>query len=599
MSMLEAVGWALVHFVWQGALVALVVAVALRSMRGASASARYALSAGALFAMILLPAATAWRLVHADAPVAVEPLAVAPAVAVVEPRPALDAPVARTTMGRRPVQPRGADSRPSAGPARSRLDALLPWLVAAWATGVLLLSARLFGGWLRARRLGSRGVSPVPDACRAALARLAARLGVRRPVRLFESGFVEVPVAIGFLRPVVLLPATAFTGLTVDQLDAILAHELAHIRRHDYVVNLAQSVIETVLFYHPAVWWVSGQVRREREHCCDDLAVAVCGDREGYARALVGMERLRHPVPLLAVRANGGSLVMRVRRLLSPDGSHAEPAPRWVASVIALSTALTVGAAAGVPAVVTSGPSVAAGATRLPRPAAPAASQPSTIVQSVDPTLPFGERWAAAQREAKTRAWPAYWLGYTVQPAAGLHGFIYSDRSATTTGHGMRFSGTFSGHFQNMDFPGVSIAPLVGGGDRRWARVADAVAHARQQLRPAGRSRCPAAHLARPGDRDREPAGRRAALREPGRPGGQKRSRHGPWPPRRFGARRSAPAEDPDRQRGAFGTRRRRRAARLAFRGGVARRAGARGTHRSCARGPSRGGRGHRRSRPA
>jgi HEAT repeat protein len=133
--------------------------------------------------------------------------------------------------------------------------------------------------------------------------------------------------------------------------------------------------------------------------------------------------------------------------------------------VIALSTALTVGAAAGVPAVVTSGPSVAAGATRLPRPAAPAASQPSTIVQSVDPTLPFGERWAAAQREAKTRAWPAYWLGYTVQPAAGLHGFIYSDRSATTTGHGMRFSGTFSGHFQNMEFPGVSIAPLVGGGD--------------------------------------------------------------------------------------------------------------------------------------
>ncbi len=485
MSVLEAVGWALVHFVWQGALVALVVAVALRSMRDVSASARYALSAGALFAMILLPAATAWRLVRADTRPTIEALAVAPVVAVGEPRPALTVPVVRTTMGQRPVHRRSIDPAgteragvdgivtrtadgalsPSRGLARPRVDALLPWLVAAWATGVLLLSARLFGGWLRARRLSSRGVSPVPDACRAALARMAARLEVRRTVRLFESHFVEVPVAIGWLRPIVLLPTSAFTGLTVDQLDAILAHELAHIRRHDYVVNLAQSVIETVLFYHPAVWWVSRQVRQEREHCCDDLAVAVCGDREGYARALVGMERLRHPVPLLAVRANGGSLVMRVRRLLSPDIMHAEPAPRWVASVIALSTALTIGAAAGVPAVVTSAPSVAARATHAPGLAAPAAPQPSTIVQSVDPTIPFGERWASAQREAKTRGWPAYWLGYTVQPAAGLHGFIYSDRSATTTGHGMRFSGTFSGHVEKMHFPGVSIAPLVGGGD--------------------------------------------------------------------------------------------------------------------------------------
>jgi beta-lactamase regulating signal transducer with metallopeptidase domain/HEAT repeat protein len=485
MSVLEAVGWALVHFVWQGALVALVVAVTLRWMRDASASARYALAAGALFAMMLLPAATAWRLVRADMRPATEALEAAADVAIAEPRPALTPPVARTTMDRRAgdpgsappagserasvdrIVPHTADGArsPRRGPARPRVDALLPWLVAAWAGGVLLLSARLFGGWLRARRLSSRGVSAAPDACRAAFARLAARLEVRRTVRLFESHVIDVPVAIGWLRPVVLLPTSALTGLTVDQLDAILAHELAHIRRHDYAVNLAQSVIETVLFYHPAVWWVSGQVRQEREHCCDDLAVAVCGDRQGYARALVGMERLRHPVPLLAVGANGGSLVMRVRRLLSPDVMHTEPVPRWVASVIALSTALTVGAAAGVPAVVTSGPSVAGRAPHVPVPVASAAPQRSTVVQSVDPTMPFGERWAAAQRDAKTRGWPAYWLGYTIHPAAGLRGFIYSDRSATTTGRNMSFSGSFSGHVENRHFPGVSIAPLVGGGD--------------------------------------------------------------------------------------------------------------------------------------
>ena len=485
MSVLEAVGWALLHFVWQGALVALAVAVALRSLRRASASVRYAVSAGALFAMMLLPGATAWRLVRGDVQPAIEALDASRVDAAIDARPARTPAVARTTVDRRPAHPRAPDPAgaervgvnglatpaadglrgPSRGPTRPRVATLLPWLVAAWATGVLLLSARLLGGWVRARRLSSWGVSPAPDACRAALARLAARLDVRRTIRLFESHVVEVPIAIGWLRPVVLLPTTAFTGLTLDQLDAILAHELAHIRRHDYAVNLAQSVIETVLFYHPAVWWVSRQVRQEREHCCDDLAVAVCGDREGYARALVGMERLRQPVPLLAVGANGGSLVMRVRRLLSPDIIHAEPAPRWVASVIALSTALTVGAAAGVPTVVTSVPPVAARATHVPVPAASVAPQPSTVVQSVDPTVPFGTRWAAAQRDAKTRGWPAYWLGYTIQPAAGLHGFIYSDHSATTHGHGMSFSGTFTGRVEGMHFPGVSIAPLVGGGD--------------------------------------------------------------------------------------------------------------------------------------
>jgi len=133
---------------------------------------------------------------------------------------------------------------------------------------------------------------------------------------------------------VVLVPASTLAGLSPQQLEAILAHELAHVRRHDYLANLLQTAVETLLFYHPAVWWVSAQIRRERENCCDDLAVAVCGDRLGYARALVDLEGLRIEAPRLALAASGGSLTDRIRRLVGVPG---RPSRRpWAAGLLAL-----------------------------------------------------------------------------------------------------------------------------------------------------------------------------------------------------------------------------------------------------------------------
>ncbi|NQW03302.1 MAG: M56 family metallopeptidase [Acidobacteria bacterium] len=144
-----------------------------------------------------------------------------------------------------------------------------------WAVGVVLFAARLAGGWLIARRLATRAVTPVAAELEIVARRLATRLRLSRPVRILQSSAVAVPVMIGWLKPVVLLPTAALSGLAPDQLEALLAHELAHVRRHDYVVNLLQSMVETTLFYHPGVWWVSHRVRVEREHCCDDLAVRV------------------------------------------------------------------------------------------------------------------------------------------------------------------------------------------------------------------------------------------------------------------------------------------------------------------------------------
>ena len=207
--------------------------------------------------------------------------------------------------------------------ARVRIAAWRPYLLAAWLAGVFFLSARLLAGWAGAARLVRARCVPARAALLEPFGRLARRLSVSRPVRLLESAAVRVPTAIGILRPVILLPVSSLTGLPPRQIEALLAHELAHVRRHDYLVNLVQSAAETLLFYHPAVWWVSGRIRAERENCCDDLAVAATGSARLYAEALVRLEEERARLeqrpdvpPRSSLAADGGGpLFRRIVRL--------------------------------------------------------------------------------------------------------------------------------------------------------------------------------------------------------------------------------------------------------------------------------------------
>ena len=167
-----------------------------------------------------------------------------------------------------------------------------------------------------AARMRSMLVRRAPPEWQETLRKLGAQIGLSRPVRLLVSALVQVPTVVGWLRPVVLVPVGALGGLPAEHLEALLLHELAHIRRHDYLVNILQSVAEALLFYHPAVWWVSGHIRAERELCCDDVAVSVTGDALTYARALAQLESYRPAHLSAALAANGGSLADRIARLL-------------------------------------------------------------------------------------------------------------------------------------------------------------------------------------------------------------------------------------------------------------------------------------------
>ena len=331
---IQALGWALLHFVWQGTLVGVLAGLALRALRTSAPDVRYVVSAIALALMATMPLVTgvqAWRAARADA---------AATAFVASPEPGSAATLLRATEPGSPVH-RAArecstDVRCGASVSAAGPERWFPLVVFVWMTGVALLALRLVGGWIYIHRLKTRGAVAADATLRAVVGRLTRTLHISRPVQLLQAPGVDVPTVVGWLKPVILLPVSTLAGLSPLQVEAILAHELAHIRRHDFLVNLLQSLLETLLFYHPAVWWLSRRIRIEREHCCDDLAVALCGDPIVYARALADLEELRGVSTQLAMAANGGALVERIRRLLAAPSTHADRGPAWLAAAAAL-----------------------------------------------------------------------------------------------------------------------------------------------------------------------------------------------------------------------------------------------------------------------
>jgi beta-lactamase regulating signal transducer with metallopeptidase domain len=318
----QAVGWALLHLLWQGALLAALLWLALAWIPARHANLRYLVSCAALVLLVAIGVTTGIRSYPAAGPAPLAGASGAAGTTTVSPRTTLPAVLANApVVGERLAGLRVDRVREFVRAA----NASLPLVVTLWVIGVVLLSLRLVIQWLRAQRLARDHAEPACEPWLSTTRRLAAALGVRQAVRVLESAAIEAPAVLGLFRPVILLPASSLLGLTPSQLEMILAHELAHIRRHDFLVNLLQTVVETLLFYHPAVWWISRRIRAEREHCCDDLAIAVSGTPLLYARALTRLEELRAGALPLAVSANGGSLLDRIRRIVSRTAPSAAP----------------------------------------------------------------------------------------------------------------------------------------------------------------------------------------------------------------------------------------------------------------------------------
>ena len=353
-----ALGRALVHFVWQGALIGALLAVMLAALRRSSAESRYLAASAAMLAM----AASFVVTLVASGP---ERVGLATPVGVAFP---------------------WLHATPAAGGGSGMPDRpAATWAVALWLLGVLVLLLRRAGGWLTARRMLQRATVAVDARWSMRLDELRARMGVGRVVQLVESALAAAPSVMGWLRPVILVPAGWLMSLPVEQAETVLLHELAHVRRQDYLVNLLQSIVEDLLFYHPAVWWVGRVMRRERENCCDDAVVRVGGDRRIYVRTLASLEGMRAGEPALA--ASGGSLTDRIRRLARPPAG-----PRASAAPLVLAMALVCAGAALLPAWQSAG-------TSQPDPSEEAAPTPAAVADPLPAPAPIPQERASSPYE--------------------------------------------------------------------------------------------------------------------------------------------------------------------------------------------------------
>jgi beta-lactamase regulating signal transducer with metallopeptidase domain len=293
-----ALAWALLHALWQDALLAAGAALAFAALNKHSAALRHAVGMGFLLAMVLVPMASFvrfWQQPGSDVNTGLLPAVSAPHAGVIS------------------------------GVFVQASSPLTGTLAVLWLLGVALMLLRQLGGLRLLGALERRPFEVLPPEWQARVLTLQRALGISRIVAVRLGSDVAAPFTARCLRPVIWLPLTLLTQLPTEQLEALLAHELAHIRRIDWLSNGVQCVIESLLFFHPGVWWLSRCIRQEREHACDDLAVATCGDAIALAEALAELERHRHPSPRLVLAAHGGSLMQRISHLLSGTTSRA----RW------------------------------------------------------------------------------------------------------------------------------------------------------------------------------------------------------------------------------------------------------------------------------
>jgi bla regulator protein BlaR1 len=303
------IGWVLLHFLWQGALVGLVYKAAKAMFpRG---EPRYRLGVVALLALALCPLLTSWHLSHAAANIpAIGPDTVAKAI-------------------------QGGQALSFAGPASVPvLEAILPWMVLAWSCGVLFLCLRAWHQWRNVKALVKfAAVLPVWEF---KANEMAKRFGVRQSLRVLCSARIATPILIGWIRPVILLPMAVICNFPATQIELIFAHELAHLRRWDPLINLFQVVLETLHFYHPVVHWIGRDVRNEREICCDAIALAIGGgSRREFAETLVELGDLSERETPLFLAASGGELMDRVEQIILPPGNigHVTLSTRFIACV--------------------------------------------------------------------------------------------------------------------------------------------------------------------------------------------------------------------------------------------------------------------------
>ncbi len=313
-ALFNQIGWVIVHFAWQASLIALVTGIILFTLQRANANTRYIICCLALIVMIILPICTFMSNSHTT----------------------IQHYISASTEELSPIEKKDVywNGQMIGTQHRSHVISLSRWkiilnhvesnlsyITLGWFIGIALISTYRLIGFARLNGLIRKTRMALEPLWERKILKLIKRLNINQKIRIFQSPHIDVPAVIGWFKPILLVPVSFFTGMDNQTVESIIVHELAHIKRYDYLVNLIQMVIETLGFFHPAVWWLSKRIRTEREHCCDDWAVQTIGDKLIYVKSLVLLEETKMR-PKLIVAANGSDLFKRVTRILNYKTRH-------------------------------------------------------------------------------------------------------------------------------------------------------------------------------------------------------------------------------------------------------------------------------------
>ena len=328
-QILHALGWTLVHTLWQGTLVALITGFLFLGLKKRSAKIRYVLAVSSLAAILLLSVSTFIRYYSGNPDVDKSGISALSSSA-------KGGGVIDEEMNNYQADELLADEtgiKVFYAKFTDYFNRHFPILITLWFMGILFFLLKLMGGLIYSERIKHFGTKPFPSSWKNTISALKTKMNFKRPVKVVESYFARVPMVIGYFKPVILMPLGLLSGIPADQVEAIIAHELAHIRRNDFLINIFQSIVEAIFFYHPAVWWISGLIRKEREHCCDDLAVSVCDESLIYAKALANLqERVVGAPPYYAVAFSGRkyTLLSRIKRLNQKPAMKNNISEKWI-----------------------------------------------------------------------------------------------------------------------------------------------------------------------------------------------------------------------------------------------------------------------------
>ena len=303
-QMIESVGWAVVHSLWQSALLAIILAIAFGFIHKRRAVLRHNLAYGTLVLCLLGFVSTfIWYFMQGLGSVEITGTVAAPETQTLS--------IAGTSLNLTEI-----------------MEKYLPVVFNVWLVGFILVAAKMMGGWAYMDNLRRKLKGKLDEPYQLMMRKLQDEMKIQKHILLAFSDRVNSPMVAGYFKPVILIPFGLVNNLTDKEVEAILAHELAHIKRNDFILNLIQTFIETILYFNPAVWWISSTVKNTREHCCDDQAIARCGSQLTYANALVKAEewkqsRRSERIFALSLLGQKENLLNRIKRILQQPDKNA------------------------------------------------------------------------------------------------------------------------------------------------------------------------------------------------------------------------------------------------------------------------------------